>query len=228
MAIFTPGPLAARISGTIGGLNFAHTPSGPVVRRALARPRRLTLAQAPVRVKFQDQVRLWRALSDDDRAAWSTIAAQITYPNRLGVPRALSGFTLYMQQALSASYLDAHSPAIPQSGARTPNLQNLSFSPEEGGPFTLGYSGVNTTDLSFCVVAGARPHATAPRSHQSRWLTFSGFIPSPSPATVNLYSDFSATFGDPVQGEVLAIRAKVWQSDRLWGTWQHTFATVAP
>jgi len=228
MALITPGPLVGRISGNLGGQNFAQTRNGLIVRRRLRRPRRLTDSQAEQQLKFKSLLALWAAQDEATRTAWNRQANLTAFPNRLGIPRHLSGRALYLALALGNLTADAASPALPTSLARSPNLAGATFAPEESGPFNLSYNGSTTPLQDFVYIQGSRPHTSNPRAFLSSWRYFTGFIPDVGSQTENLYTAFSSEFGDPAAGETIGIRTKVLCSGRLFSFWQPIIATVAP
>ncbi len=100
MAIYRAGPLAGGISGAVGGVVFVEAKGSKVVRHrpptVLKRRSIIALNSISPMAAFQLAIAGWRALTDASRQAWSTQAANITFPNRLGQQRPISAFNLYV------------------------------------------------------------------------------------------------------------------------------------
>lgn len=100
MAIFRPGPIASIISGTINGINFVNAKGSAIMRKVLIRRNQVSNKQISQRAKMQTITNAWRSLTVPDQQSWRTAAASFPRINRLGLPRFLSGFQLYLTYVL--------------------------------------------------------------------------------------------------------------------------------
>lgn len=97
------------IKGKVNGTIFQITPQGQVVKGglidAISAGARLTKADAgrlmPVKRYLTQLSSAWRALTDADRASWSTAAPSFPFLNRWNEPYTPSGFLLYMRVNLN-------------------------------------------------------------------------------------------------------------------------------
>lgn len=91
MALFTPGPAVAQVSGRVGGTIFSHNRGGMYMRNG-SKPSVVTtpfaLAQKAILAAVSQA---WGGLSDGDREAWREYAAANPVKNRLGRSASLSG-----------------------------------------------------------------------------------------------------------------------------------------
>jgi hypothetical protein len=81
-------------------MNFANTSKGPVLRTRARRIPQNSFRQQRAQAKWQRATLMWQALTDTQRNQWRTLAATINWPNALGTPRKISGFSLYHQMAI--------------------------------------------------------------------------------------------------------------------------------
>jgi hypothetical protein len=91
MALLKLGPMAAAISGTIGGTVFARNRGGAYAR-AWAKPRTVISAQA-IEAKYILGLcsQGWAALTEAQKDAWRSWTVENPSTNRLGESRTLSG-----------------------------------------------------------------------------------------------------------------------------------------
>jgi len=97
MAIYTPGPLAGAISGSVGGAVFSHNRGGPYIRRRPIPVNGAGLVQSHVRDEFVKASQLWGSRGDPGQAQWNTWAANNKIPNALGNLIQLTGHQAFVQ-----------------------------------------------------------------------------------------------------------------------------------
>ena len=101
MAIYRAGGLAGGISGAIGGVVFVEAKGSKVIRhrppKLLKSTRPRSLVSVDPKSALTRAIRGWTALSTAAQAAWKTEASNITFPNRLGQRRNISGYNLYVK-----------------------------------------------------------------------------------------------------------------------------------
>lgn len=108
MAIYRSGGLAAGLSGALGGVVFVEARGSKVVRHRPTTVRKIQRARAPATSEpaaaLQAAINGWFALSDEVRQAWKTEASNVTFPNRLGQRRSISGYQLYLKVNILRAY----------------------------------------------------------------------------------------------------------------------------
>lgn len=97
MAIFTAGPIAATISGSIGGTVFSRNRGGTYMRNRAIPLNPNTSFQINVRSILATQSQAWADQTDAVRAAWENWAVQNPVINALGRSIILSGAQAFIQ-----------------------------------------------------------------------------------------------------------------------------------
>jgi hypothetical protein len=97
MALVKLGPMAAAVSGKIGGTVFSHNRGGAYVRR-WAKPSVVSSIEATAQKGILATCsRAWATLSDQERAAWRTASIEHPKINRIGESHTLSGEQAYIK-----------------------------------------------------------------------------------------------------------------------------------
>ena len=159
MAIFRAGPIVGAISGALGGVVFANSRAGIIVRTRGVRTGTESKSLSTAQGMLGRVVAGWNALTTAQRAAWNNKAATTPLPNRLGVARALTGFQFY-----SMFVMDIYLGVPPAS--LTPPAQSLLYAPSyvsanflAGGPYILTSRGLpwpTSTPTEFAFVQRSR------------------------------------------------------------------------
>ncbi len=96
MAKFTPGPVAARISGSILGTVFSRNRGGAYMRGRTIPTDPNTASQQSARAILSAQSQAWQARTDAERAAWLNWAKQNPIIDTLGESILMSGHQAYV------------------------------------------------------------------------------------------------------------------------------------
>lgn len=96
MAIVRYGPLIGAISGRIGGAEFANTRAGAVAKKAQHKIRRSSTQALTAHSNYERAIRAWQDLTASERREWRAVAQNIQRTNRLGLPRTISAFQLFL------------------------------------------------------------------------------------------------------------------------------------
>jgi hypothetical protein len=98
VALIQTGGGVAVISGKIGGWVFFRGPGGASVRNWVKPVDPGSARQQVVRFAVSQLMTRWsEVLTDEQRAAWATYAANVPLPNRLGAVRPISANAMYMR-----------------------------------------------------------------------------------------------------------------------------------
>ncbi len=96
MAKIRNGALAGQISGSVGGLTFAHNRGGAYVRmRSIPTIKTSTQAMA-AKNRFSLESSAWADLSDAQRLSWASWAANYPITDAFGEKRILTGHQAYV------------------------------------------------------------------------------------------------------------------------------------
>lgn len=140
MAKFTPGPMAASISGSVGGTTFSHNRGGPYTRRRAIPSNPSTSFQLSRRAALATIAQQWQSLTAAQRQAWLEWARQNPIVNTLGNTVQLSGEMAYIKLNsrlfLSGDTLISVPPIVSAPPAFTSIVQD-------------GDIGAGDTDLTF-------------------------------------------------------------------------------
>ncbi len=97
MAIITPGPTVAAISGSIGGTVYSRNRGGAYIRNRAIPTDPNTAAQQNVRAILATQSQGWADLTATQRASWKLWASQNPIVNALGNAITMSGHQAYIK-----------------------------------------------------------------------------------------------------------------------------------
>ena len=147
MAILKPSVIAS-ISGRLGSVECSQTRAGNVAKRAKPHSRHTTPAQRQAQAHLARGITAWRALTDEQRRIWRRTAENRPLLNRLGLPRLISGFNLFMsvQWDLQGAPFSTIATVPPQMTCPPPDTVLLSFT--AGGACTFFAYGVAPKSLT--------------------------------------------------------------------------------
>ena len=87
-----------QVSGSIGGLTFAHNQAGMYIRGRGLPANPATPAQETIRNAMSAAQTAWKNLSSAVRSGWAAYALNTPITNPLGDPAKLSGLAMYLRQ----------------------------------------------------------------------------------------------------------------------------------
>lgn len=207
MAIVRTSALIASISGSIGTANFANSRVGTVLRPRAQKTNPQSAAQQTARARYSQAVKSWSTLSALQRQLWNNVALQYAQTNRLGAPRLLSGFQLYVKNVIRA-LTSSHSPsAAPPAPLIYSPLISVTLDYQTAVAFNatwlIGVATYPTRVDLFGMRGFNRPTNWTPRNFKY----FAHIAPTASPAATNIRSNFETAFGVPSTGETVWIRS---------------------
>lgn len=169
MAIAKPGPIIGALSGNLGGANFANSRFGLTVRVVKPPPGPPTQTQFLVTRAMQLARQRWRDITEDQRDAWRTFAANTLLRNRLGTQRNLTGHQTFIRHNFQNAGFGL--PIIDDP----PTPWSFDWPTDFTVTVTAGFSAwVTPTPLHIMggdpfLVQAARPVTTHPIDHFQRW-----------------------------------------------------------
>lgn len=95
MAIMKAGPLG-QVSGRLGGVEFALRGGKSVVKQCKVKRSRVSSRTYAAQGNQAAALLHWQSLTDSQRLAWETVAAQKPIPDRFGVSRLRTGRELFL------------------------------------------------------------------------------------------------------------------------------------
>ena len=205
MAIFTPGPLMASISGNLLGVNFVKGKFGPYLRRRQSGVLHDTEAQLNQRALFRQVQSLWPELTEDERKAWRKAARDFPVTNRLGRPRPYSGFQLFTSVLLFNQFHFPLAITTPPPLPRAEPFVSLDLTFTAGGTYEIDVPVADLPTVAFAIFYAARPMTQNPITSFKRWrFVKSDFLAA---LPINVQPEFDTIFGPPDAGETIGVRA---------------------
>ena len=110
MAIISPGPAVAAVSGSVGGVTFSHNKGGMYMRNRSIPTNPSTLPQQNARARLATVSQAWQALTQGERDSWDEYAVQNPATNALGNSILLSGHQIHNR--LNTRLLEAAAAVI--------------------------------------------------------------------------------------------------------------------
>lgn len=213
MAIITPGPMVAAISGSIGGTVFSRNKGGAYTRNRAIPVDPNTNAQQNARSIMATQSAAFSDLTAAQRAAWENWAIQNKVTNALGNQIQLSGHQAYVQ-------INARLAHDAQSVLDDPPIANA-----PDGLVTVvqdGDIGIGDFDLEFTVSPlGATEKLwlqaavvnSAGISYVRNLFRFIGTSAAAETTPFDNESLVVARFGTLIVGQTVHMRASVFDTD---------------
>lgn len=237
MALYRVGPLIGAISGNVAGVNFANSAKRAIVRPAKRRTADQATAILASRARLQYIVGQWTLLTAIQKAAWSTLAATLRWPDRLGQARQPSGREFFLSHNLE---LLQAGQAIDTTSIPTPVATNMDllgsiiFTAFNDVSFACGsLLEPDPMGISFYVQTFFRPvpqyipaALTTPvgglpnRWRFVKWASLSSF------GVVQLWPEYEAVIGRPSTGQVVAFQLRYVAPGRF-ARWVRTYVSIA-
>lgn len=128
MATFTPGPLAASISGPIGSITFSHHRGQAVIRSRRTHHPTVTELARLRRTQVAHLQHSWHLLLPEVRLRYQRVAEQISRPTGPGFTQRLTALQLGLQ--IYISHVVQARLAFPSNPSHLVAPQLFSFSPQ--------------------------------------------------------------------------------------------------
>ncbi len=227
MAIVTTGPIVGAISGQVGGQLFKQTRYGTVLCNSPVTTDRKTQSQITQRANYITIKKKWtETLTADHRAAWRACAANITFPNRLGIKRNLSGFQFFMKHNFPFGSLYPVAlipPLFPRIEAPT----DLTIDFSESGNLFVDFNFTSPTMTSYIIFYGQRPITNKTLSSYNYMKCFGYEVKVAGAQHINVSTNWDNTFGRPRESEVIAIEIYTQHVTRMKSFRVRTTGTVS-
>lgn len=207
MAIAKTGPIVGAIAGNLGGANFANSRFGLTLRQLKPPPPSQNTRQLDISRAYQLARSWWPNLTDDERTAWRSFAANTLLRNRLGTQRNLTGQQLFIRFNFDSALLG--SPTIADPPAPWP----FDWPTDFVATVTAGVSAIIAPTPAHLpggdpfIVAAARPVTTHPINHFPRWSIIGTFT-TPLGGLISCLTELQARFGTIRSGERLGLRIR--------------------
>jgi len=215
MAIFRPGSIIGDISGALGGFIAKRSSGSRVLSRRSSHIRSRSLAITAARANFQTLIVEWSLLAPAVQQAWRVASRTLLFRNRLGIPRHISGQSLFIRHYMPLRVAGSTSPlGLPPTVSADP-LTSLTMSFVTAGPYTVTYSTPPGPPFTDYIVYGASWYTSRPRTFIKDYRIIA-LVPGLSTGT-NLISFWQLVFPPLRVGMTASVRvcrhaASVWPS----------------
>jgi hypothetical protein len=208
MAIFTPGPLAGAISGSVGGAVFSHNRGGPYIRRRPIPVNGAAIPQSDTRAQFVKASQLWGSRTPANQAQWNTWAANNKIPNALGNLIQLSGHQAFVQVCTWRGIAGWDYPTAAPAAARPSPFLTYSMTADIGaGAVTFVFTDTPVGAARHVVIWSAVCDSAGIKYVKNLWkLTTISPLNQASPLDIQL--DVEALWGSLTIGQTLWIKAQ--------------------
>lgn len=215
------------LSGNLASVNFVHSAGRPYVRRALRRADQRSQVQLQRRARFLQVTTAWQDLSQENRDAWVATATNITFPNRFGIHRHLSGYQLfvrYQMQLVGGVSIDL---TPPQFATTIPAPYDVSLTASAGGDVVANWTNDYPPGIPLALFFGARSMRSSPSNtfHNWRYLTASASPAGAHNKTLTTWWD--SALGHPFEHERIAIAVQIFHAEFFPSTKVPAYATTA-
>lgn len=199
-------------SGSADGTTASRNRFGQYMRRRAVPVQPRTTAQLNQRARLTTNAAAWRALTDAQRAGWTSLGLLITRTDSLGQTYDLTGFGAYC--SVNNNRLDAGDAAV-------------SDAPAIVTPADLLTATITLTGASFSIAYTATPLAAGVRlfirvsPQRSAGRKFNGdyrliaVTAAAAASPANILTAYTAKFGAPVTGNRLFISLQTYQTGFL-------------
>lgn len=216
MAIFTPGPIAAAISGSVGGTVFSRNRGGAYMRTRVIPTNPNTPAQQTVRALMSQLAVLWTSvLSASQREAWDAYALAVPMADPLGNPRNVGGVGMFQRSNITRMQAGLarvdDGPTVPTlASMTTPVVSGVSVATNDFDVAFENTDGWAGEDGGALLVYGSRSKSVGINYFEgpyrfSQAILGDGVTPPTSPATV--VNPFILILGQRLFVRIVAVRA---------------------
>jgi hypothetical protein len=201
MAIVKFGGTVTGIRGTLAGTVYSGNKSGPFIRSWAMPPTIVTNAQEAIRRRNTNNAQAWAALSDAQRTAWDTLAANpsMARTNSLGESYNLSGFQMHQSVNNNRLQIGQLYNGNAPSPATVPQIANFNLTvqiPATGdSSFTFLPAELSPNFRLLLFMTFTTSQGVTLRQTNRRWILFVG-SGSSSPKVIT--TELNAALGTPV------------------------------
>lgn len=208
MAIIREGALIGGISGSLGGLTFANSGNGTVVKHRPIKVRKHSRTQMLRRAAMERIHSGWIGLTAKEKNAWIWVSRMGRVPNRLGVERYLSAYQWFVAMNVPyMMYVPGGLVRWPPAYGRLEVPYDLDVVGSAGGSidvtFVLASTPLGTVDV---MIYGARPQVFVKQKRTWRWRFLDARSLGGGAQNEDITTEFDAAFGHPRIGELILVK----------------------
>lgn len=211
MAIIRPGHVIGAISGNLQSINFVQGRYGQYVRKRLVRTKKATEAQLDRRARFLQLITEWPVFGPEIQNTWNKAASLISFTNRLGIPRNITGFQLYIKMNLLRRASHATWPIPPITLIRTAPAYDVELNASEGGAISVDWSHPTLPANANAYIYGARSLTTSQTHFFNDWKYLDITASAPGANNHVITAEWDAILGHPQENEFLAVSVTLHQ-----------------
>lgn len=208
MALFTPGPIAGAISGSMGGTVFSHNRGGAYIRRRAIPTNPKTIYQDFIRAIVAGASMQWQNRTDVQKAAWSTWAATNPITNALGASVTLSGHQAYVQLNTRLVSHGLSGILVPPVGEAPEGPLTFDLTADIGpGGVEIAYTATPLAADVLLSVDAAVVNSAGITNVNNRWKRI-GFTAAAAASPFDIAALVPVYFGTLAEGQILHVRGR--------------------
>ncbi len=210
MAIVQLGPIIGRISGNVGGASFANARGTTILRKSRRSSFNGSIAQGPPQVKIGVLARIWADKSSLDQDAWRAAATRITFPNRLGIQRNISGYQYFLKinmplDLLTAADVLREAVELPPTNVSSQVTAQITFTSGIAGGIDMIFDGLPGASSYSGLVYGNLLYRSTATQFNNTWRSF-GPLGRFGDGSRDITTAWQNVFELPVLGQYIALR----------------------
>jgi len=195
--------------GSIGGHTLSRNTYGPIMRTKVTPVNRATTAQQNVRSSLTAIAQMWRGLTDAQRAAWASLAQEVSRTNVFGDSVKLTAFNLFTRlnrniAAVNGTLITA-APAIPTMSA----LTAISVTAAAGTPAVSVVFAPTPVPTGFDLLLRATPLVSAGISFVKSEFRQLAVVAAAGASPSNQLSNYNNLFGTLIAGKRLFVTGRL-------------------
>ncbi len=201
-------------SGSLAGTTSSRNRFGQYRRTRAVPVNPNSTAQGAVRTRLAVNAAAWRALTDTQRAGWTSLGASITRTDSLGQTYALTGFQAYVavnnNNAAAGNAVVSAAPAIvTPSGLLTVTITSTNAALSVA--YTATPLGAGARLFSYC-----SPQRSAGRNFEGD-LRLVAISAAAAASPANIFAAYQTRFGTPITGQRIFYSFQVYTGGFLSG-----------
>lgn len=201
--------VVADMRNKLNGTVFSKNRYGAYARTKVTPVNPQTTAQQAARNRLATNSQAWRGLTEIQRDSWTGAAPQFPMRDIFGNSKILSGSALYVKLNNNLNVIGLPPIATSPSPTEIPALVLTSLSSTAAVPSLSMVFGDSPVPADFEMVVEATPPVGAGISFVKNKYRIVSTQAAATATPVNLLSDYSAIFGNPVAGQKIFVRAKL-------------------
>ena len=207
MAIFTPGPTVAAVSGSVGGTVYSRNAGGAYIRNRAVPVTSTTSDALAAKARMTTASQAWKALTDAQRTSWESFTLQNPTVNKLGQTITLKGNAMYIKLNTLLAQSGGTAISDPPTGAPPAGLTSMSLTGDIGAGDVSVIFAASPLAANVLLVVRAYVTNSAAINYVTNLLRTIQFSATAAATPLDIEVALAAKFGTLVVGQVIHVEA---------------------